>query len=100
MATTKEEVKRPAVKKVAKPKKATVADKAPAKPKVVAPRVAKSASATTAIDRLVDAESKISALVSSIEADCKKGAGLTGLQRREYNKKLNALADKISSLLA
>ena len=100
MATTKEEVKRPAVKKVAKPKKATVADKAPAKPKVAAPKVAKSASSTTAVDRLVEVESKISALVSAIEADCKKGGGLTGLQRREHNKKLRAIADKLSSLLA
>lgn len=99
MATTKEEVKKPAVKKAAKPKKVAVAASAPA-PKAQPRAASKPKSSASAIDKLVEAEAKIAGIIKSIEADCQKGAGLTGLQRREHNRNLNALAEKLSRLLA
>ena len=109
MATTKDAVKKPAVKKVAKPKKATVADKAPASPKAVTPKptpkpapktVSKPKDTQKAIEKLIEAEAKIWSAIKAVEADCKKGAGLTGLQRREHKKELQAIAAKLGSLLA
>ena len=80
-----------------KPKKAA-APKATPKPKpTTAARPAPPKVTVDADTKLRQAEDKLAALIEAIEPTCKKGAGLTGLQRRHHRKKLRTLAQKLAN---